>query len=414
MIDDPGEPALPVLPAQPPKPAKSAEQAETTQVAGPLSLAFLGDPNSVHLRRWVGQYVGRGYRITLLVPRNLEVRPGYPPEVAIARFAPQTSWRPSQLGLLGAALSVRSVVRRIRPDVLHVHHLTVNGFCAWMAGFHPYVVTVWGSDVLIDTKRGRRARFLARLALRRADLVTGISRHVVNAAIDAGARPERSRVLHFGIDVERFSPGPAPAALRERLGLDGRRMVFSPRLIGRLYRQDVLVDALASLPEDVCLLMTRYGAEAAEAEAIERRIAARGLESRVRIVTAIPYEEMPDYYRLADVVATVAVSDAGPVTLVEALAAGRPVVCSDLPPVREWLAELDPESLVPVGDVEATASALRRVLDRDAGSARRIAERGRAAAVTRADERRTMAEMDRLYRELAARRPAGRLLESAR
>jgi glycosyltransferase involved in cell wall biosynthesis len=368
----------------------------------PLSIAFIADPNSVHVRRWVDQFARRGNKITLLVPRDQTVRLDYPPEVSIERYRPHTDWRPSQVGLIGTGLSVRRIVKRIQPDIVHVHHLTVNGFRAWMSGFHPYVITVWGNDVLIDPRRSLRSRVLARLVLRSADLVTGISRHVVDAAIESGAHRERTRVVHFGIDVDRFSPGPEPAGLRERLGLVGRRVIFSPRLIERLYRHDVIVDALARLPEDVSLLMTKYAATPSEVDAVERRVADLGLAARVVFVPGIPHSEMPDYYRLADVVVSVPESDAGPVTLVEALGVGRPVVCSDLPPVREWMASLDPESLVPVGDVEATAVAIGRALSRDPEERRDIAERGRAEVAKRADERQTMAEMDRLYRELAA------------
>jgi glycosyltransferase involved in cell wall biosynthesis len=123
-------------------------------------------------------------------------------------------------------------------------------------------------------------------------------------------------------------------------------------------------------------------------------------------VPAIPYSQMPDFYRLADVVVSVPESDAGPVTLVEALAAGRPIVCSDLPPVREWLAEIDPAALVPVGDSVATAAAIRTVLARGTQQRSDVAERGRAAVLERADQRRTMAEFEMLYRQLAAGRPA--------
>ena len=111
---------------------------------------------------------------------------------------------------------------------------------------------------------------------------------------------------------------------------------------------------------------------------MERQIAQRGLEARVRLVPAIPYPEMPDYYRLADVVVSVPESDAGPVTLVEALAVGRPVVSSNLPPVREWLADLDPECLVPVGDAAATAAALQTVLARNPERRAELAATGRA------------------------------------
>jgi len=172
----------------------------------------------------------------------------------------------------------------------------------------------------------------------------------------------------------------------------------------------VVLDAVARLPQDVCLVMTTYAAGPAAVAAVERRVAELGLGERVRLVPGIPYSEMPDYYRLADVVVTVPESDAGPVTLVEALAVGKPVVASDLPPVREWMADLDPGSLVAVGDVAATAGALARALARPAAQSSDLAARGRARVLERADERRTMAEMEALYRLLAS----GSLLESAR
>jgi glycosyltransferase involved in cell wall biosynthesis len=375
-----------------------------------LSIAFLGDPNSVHVRRWASEFERRGHRITLLVPGGLDLLEGLSPGIAVERFTPHTAWRMRRLGMLATRRSIREAVARVGPDILHVHHLTVNGFRAWMSGFHPYVVTVWGDDVLIDVKRSRRARLFARLTLRSADLVTGISRHVVDAAVSAGARPALTRVIHFGVDVDRFSPGPDPVELRRRLELSGMRVLFSPRIIEPLYRHDVVIDVLARLPEDVALVMARHVPDPATLAEVDRRITERGLADRVRLVPSIPHFEMPDYYRLADAVVSVPESDAGPVTLVEALAVGRPVVSSDLPPVREWLAALDPECLVPVGDVEATAAAIETVLARTPAERAAFAAAGRAAVLERADQRRTMDVMDEEYRRLAA----GRLLQSRR
>jgi glycosyltransferase involved in cell wall biosynthesis len=371
---------------------------------GPLAIAYLGDANSVHLRRWAGHFADRGHRITLLVADDQVLLPGLPESIAVERYVPHTARRNRRLGMLDTRRSMRAAVARVRPDILHVHHLTVYGMRAWMSGFHPYVMTVWGSDVLITARRGRRARLLARLTLRSADLVTGISRHLVDAAIRVGARPELARAIHFGIDVERFSPGPDAAALRERLGLAGRRIVFSPRTIGRLYRQDVVIRALEKLPEDVVVVMTRHLADPAEAARVEALVGELGLGARVVIVPTVAYADMPDFYRLAEVVVSVPESDSGPITLAEALACGRPCVSSDLPPVREWLGEMDPACLVPVGDAEATAAAVLTVMARSPQERVRFAGLGRAAACERADQRRTMAEVEALYRDLAAGR----------
>jgi glycosyltransferase involved in cell wall biosynthesis len=369
-----------------------------------LSIAVVADPESVHVRRWVEWFANRGHRVTLLVPLGRDLGSEWPPGVVVLRYRSGAGFRPSQLGMVVSALSARRVIAGIAPDVLQIHYLTVNGFRGWASGFHPRVVTVWGNDVLIDPRLSRRARLLARLSLRSADLVTGISRHAIDAAIGWGARPDRSRVVHFGVNVEAFSPGPDPAELRTRLGLQGRRVLFSPRIIDTLYHHEVVIDALARLPDDLTLVMTRYAASAGQLAAVQQQIGAMDLGQRVLILPALPPSEMPDFYRLADVVVSVPDSDAGPVTLVEALAVGRPIVCSDLPPVREWLGELDPTCLVPVGDAAATADAIRAVLDRPAAAASEFAARGRAAVLERADQRRTMAEIEELYRELLAGR----------
>jgi glycosyltransferase involved in cell wall biosynthesis len=373
--------------------------------AGPegLSIAFLGDPDSVHLRRWVRYFAERGHRISLLVPEGREIASGLPDGIEILRFVPFNHRRSRLLGARDAGRSLRALLAELNPDVLHVHHVTVNAWHAWLSGFHPYAVTVWGTDVLITARQTLRGRLYARLALHAADLVTGGSEHLVRAAIAAGARPDRTRYVHFGVDTERFSPGDAPE-LRARFGLGDARVVLSSRAIGPIYRQQVVVEAFSALPADTILLMTDFLARDQEVAAVRTRAQALGVAERLRIVPSVSEAEVPDLYRLADVVVSVPASDGGPNTVVEALACGRPIVASDLPPNREWLAGLDPAALVPVDDAAATASAIAAILARTPQERDAFARSGRAAVMERADQKASMTAMESLYRDLAARR----------
>ena len=156
-------------------------------------------------------------------------------------------------------------------------------------------------------------------------------------ALAVGARPERTEMIQFGVDLTRFAPGPAPAELRARLGLEGRRVVFSPRNITPLYRHQVVVEAVAKLPPDVSVVFSRHRAQEDELAAIERRVEALGLSDRVVIVPEIAHNEMVDFYRLADVVVSIPASDSTAVTILEALACEKQIVAGDLPSVREWL-----------------------------------------------------------------------------
>jgi L-malate glycosyltransferase len=371
-----------------------------------MRLAFLGDPNSRHTRRWMDFFVERGHDVHLMVPAHDAVRVEQDPRIHLHRFTAWPRIPVRGIGSLVTALSLRRALAAVRPDVLHAHFLTRYGIAARLSGFHPYVITVWGSDLFVVLPASRLLRIRGRLALRGADLVTAGSGHLVEAAIAAGARPERTRFVHFGVDTARFSPGPYPAALAARLGVNGRRVVLSNRTIAPIYRQAAVLRAVAGLPTDVVVVMTRHAAVQDEVVAIERLAHELGVAERVRIVDEIADDEMPDLYRLADVVVSVPASDGGPITIVEALAVGRPIVATDLTSVREWLADLDPGSLVPVDDVEATAGAIWRALTRNPAEVAELATRGRAAVVERADRQHSMEAMEAYYRELVAGRRA--------
>ncbi|MFI5259765.1 MAG: glycosyltransferase, partial [Candidatus Limnocylindrales bacterium] len=122
--------------------------------ANRLKLALLGDPNSIHLRRWAAFFAERGHAVTLLVPRGLRVEPGLPASVAFESFSP---FNPRSLvppiSFLRARSSVREAVARVDPDVLNAHFLTIHGWHAWMSGFHPYAVTLWGSDIYVGPRK---------------------------------------------------------------------------------------------------------------------------------------------------------------------------------------------------------------------------------------------------------------------
>ena len=373
-----------------------------------LRLAFLGDPNSIHFQRWVNFMAERGNRVSVLVPTGKEVGPGLHEAISVERFSPFYGRLIPAIGVLSARRSLRQVLARIQPDVLNAHYLTVHGYHAWISGHHPYVVTLWGSDVLVSPRKSRLRAVLGRITLRAADLVMVNSEALKRGALDLGAPAERTEMIQWGVDLTRFGPGPDPVALRERLGLQGKRVIFSPRSITRLYRQQVIVRSLAELPADVSLVMTLQHSQPDEVAAVRALIAQLGLSDRVLIVPEIDHAEMPDFLRLAEVVVSVPASDSTSVTILEALASQAQIVAADLPSVREWLLELDAPALVPVDDVDATAAALTRALDRPPAERAEIGRLGRAIVEARADQARSLAHVEDLYRDLARRRGRGR------
>jgi glycosyltransferase involved in cell wall biosynthesis len=368
-----------------------------------LRLAFVGEPNSIHTRRWVTWFAEQGHEVHLLEGFGATIAPGLDDRIRVERYRAFGRVRIPVLGSFQGRRELRRLLGRIRPDVLHGHFVRRFGWQAASAGFHPYVISPWGSDLLKVPRHALRTRWWNRRALRGADLVTVSSEHMRAAALRAGARGGRIETVQHGVDTRRFSPGPPPSGLAEALGVADRAVIFSPRAVRPLYRHETIVDAFASLPDEPILVMTRGNADPAYLASQLDRMRTRGVADRVRIVDAIAHEEMPSYLRMADVVVSVPESDSFPVSVLEAMACATPVVVSDLPPARETLGPIVPELIVPVGDPPALATALRRALALTEGERRNLGEALRAYVVQAADYATNMARMEGLYRRLAGR-----------
>lgn len=299
---------------------------------------------------------------------------------------------------------MRRLLGDMGADVLHAHYLTGYGWIAWLAGFHPLIITVWGSDIFLTLRESFVARVWARLALGAADIVTADSDHLGRAAIAAGARRANLRILQFGVDTSQFTPGPPSDELRRRLDASGRRIVFLPRAVAPLYRTTVAVAALQHLPANVLLVLTEYNSDAAYMTEVRAAADRFGVADRIRYAPPIAHDEIIDFYRTADVVLSIPETDATPVSILEAMSCGRPIVATDLPSVREWLGSIDERLMVQVGDVRGTALAIDRLLTATDAEIESLRTSLRSLAVAKADHVANMLEVETLYRQLAESR----------
>jgi glycosyltransferase involved in cell wall biosynthesis len=175
----------------------------------------------------------------------------------------------------------------------------------------------------------------------------------------------RDLVLSWGVQADRVSvlPNPAPplpelaprAELRRSFELDGDTLAFA----GRLAAQKSLDVALAALArvDGVTLLIAGEGDERA---ALERRARELGLTGRVRFLGPQSRERVLELFRAADAAVLSSSWENFPHTVVEALAAGTPVLATTAGGVAEVVRDGENGLLVPAGDVDALGEAIRR------------------------------------------------------
>jgi teichuronic acid biosynthesis glycosyltransferase TuaC len=284
--------------------------------------------------------------------------------------------RRSHAAYLAAPLRIRRLAQSGQFDVVHAHY----GLTGFVAAFQPLplVVTFHGDDLFGTAKvhggvtlKSRLVRRLSHVAARRADALVCQS-DAMRQALPRAADRSRAHVLPMGVDTERFSPGDRAAA-RARLGLDpAERLVLFP-----------------STPTEPVKRLDL-------AEAGVRRVAADGVAVRLWVVTRVPHDQMPDYFRAADCVIVTSEWEGGPIVVKEALCCGIPVVSVDVGDARRWL-DVTPGCRLVDRDPAAIAAGLREVL-RGPGRVNGDAVRREASAARVAE--RLMA----VYREAIARR----------
>jgi glycosyltransferase involved in cell wall biosynthesis len=179
---------------------------------------------------------------------------------------------------------------------------------------------------------------------------------------------DRIRVLPQAVALDKFTPGPRNPALLKQNRLEGRRVIlFVGRMAGNK-RIDVLVEALPfvqqKVPEAVLMLVgdDRGNPDFQEIVAHARTLAVKRGVSEDVIFTGV-VNDLPSYYRLADVYATASLHEGFGVPLIEAMASGVPVVASRTA-AHPWVIG-EAGLLVEPGDAADLADKIVRLLTDD-------------------------------------------------
>jgi glycosyltransferase involved in cell wall biosynthesis len=262
--------------------------------------------------------------------------------------------------------SVRPTFRRVltefRPDLVFAPWAYPDGWAAVELGHRaglPVVIKAHGSDILGLSRYPRRSRGTVE-ALRRADGVVAVSQDLKERVVAMGADPAWVRVIYDGVDATLFHPGrreEARARLARELDLRGPVVLYVGNLLP-VKGLEILIDTFARLAGQGVAFTGIVIGQGPLRSRLADQVARRGLRDRVKLLGPRPHEQLPDWYRAADLFVLPSYSEGVPVVLLEAAACGTPYVASRVGGIPE-IAHLNTGRLVPAGDAAALAEAIR-------------------------------------------------------
>ncbi|WP_229464212.1 TIGR03088 family PEP-CTERM/XrtA system glycosyltransferase [Massilia sp. 9I] len=307
---------------------------------------------------------------------------------------------------LGTHADLFKLLRRLRPDILHTYNLGTIEYAAtaWAAGVPVRVHAEHGRDARDPQGVNPKHNLLRRLMTPFIDRYVPVS-HELRGWLERVVRiPARKiQLIDNGVDTERFRASGSAAAEAWQHDPDS----FVIGTVGRL--QDVkdqatLIDAFALLRRrlpDAKLALVLVGDGPLRAQ-LEARVRKHDLESSVHFAGA--RSDVAPAMRSFSLFALSSIAEGTPVTLLEAMASGLPVVATAVGGIPDLVEQGVSGALAPPGDPQALADAIAPyVLDR--ALAQRYGAQGRARIEGQYSMQAMLAAYVALYDELCQTKP---------
>ncbi|MAB00565.1 MAG: hypothetical protein CMN86_20035 [Stappia sp.] len=276
------------------------------------------------------------------------------------------------------------VIARERPSCVIAGSNHVNALPALMAArrtglpFHYDIRGLWEftsaskTDGWERSERFHLARQMEAMIASEADGVFAISTPLKEELLNRGVPAEKITLLPNGVDPEKFAKQGGAQDLRAALDLSDTGTVFG--FIGSMEAYEGLEDLLVAFSR---LVLAKHDAwlvfvgDGPVARRLGDLVGELGLVHRVRFIGRIPFGDVPQYYRLCDVFVYPRIDI--PLTRLvpalkplEAMAAGKPVLVSDLPALAELVGDRGNALLTPPGDVDVLALHMERLASDEA------------------------------------------------
>lgn len=367
-----------------------------------MRLCYLANASSVHTHRWIRYFVERRHEVHVISFENAQIE-GATVHVLKLPLLVKNATFPLKIASI---YKIKTLIKRIEPDILHAHYVTNYGLFGALCNFNPLILTAWGSDVLMVTSErflSMIKKYIAKNVLRKADLITCDAEHVREVIRRLGVAPEKISLIYFGVDTRKFSPGEKSEKLRAVLGIYGSPAVISLRSLEPLYGIESLVKAIPLVLKEIPETKFVIAGRGSEERRLKNLAKSLDVSNNVKFIGFIPNDELPQYLTTMDVYVSTSLSDAGiAASTAEAMACGLPVIVTDVADNRKWVWDGVNGFVVPIKDPKSLAEKII-CLFKNENIRKKFGKINRKIIEERNDYYKEMEKMEDIYKELVRR-----------
>ncbi len=325
-----------------------------------MKILLLGDINSSHLLKWIRSLSSEGFEIavfTLNQPNQLIIDSLPNVEVFSSGKNSSGNFNGSDFGklkYLTAVSTLRTIVKKWKPDVVHAHYATSYGLLGALSGHQPFFISVWGSDIFeFPTKSSIHKKAISGILSRATKIFSASEILAVKTRV---LTKKEVVVIPFGIDTDLFS--------EKKISDSTEIVIGTVKSLETVYGIDILIKAFAEVfklrPQlNLQLQIVGGGSQEQNLKSLAEQLM---LGNAITFIGKIPFDYLPEYYQRFDIFANLSRSESFGVSVLEAMSTTLPVVVTSTGGLNEIVTS-DCGIHVSVENVDEAASALLFLVD---------------------------------------------------
>lgn len=356
-----------------------------------MKICYLADIKSQHTEKWCKYFLGKGYEIHVISLRSGEIEGVTVHSLEIDNSVAQQEGSIGKIGYLKKIIKIRSLVKEIKPDILHAHYGSSYGLLGALCNYHPYVISLWGSDVLLFPKEGFLQKNILKYNFKKADEIFSTSKYMAREA-----KKYTSKNIHvtpFGIDINIFNDKQERSKKEINIGI--------VKSLEKIYGIDYLVNAfniIVNKYPDKKISLNIIG-QGTQEKSLKDLVLKLGLQDKVNFLGTMSLEKIGEFYNKMHIAAVPSLSESFGVTVLEAQACGVPVVVSDIEAFEETTIVGETSLMCKKKDVNSLVECLEKlILNEDLRI--EMGKKGRVFARENYETNSIFNDIDNLYKDI--------------
>ena len=297
-----------------------------------MKIIYLASTESIHSIKWISFFENIGHEICVV-----SLFPDRPEGLKTVQF--EHLEQPTHLfGWISAVVKLRRIIKNFRPDIMHTHSAGTYGLLALLSGFRHKVLTVWGSDIILNSQKFFLSAITKRI-LKNNILITTDASHMIAKLMGLGVEQENIKLINFGVDVEKFKPKfDNSVHIKNKYNLGVGPCIISTRNFEEIYDVGTLIEAAKLVLIEFPDARFYLGGRGSKKHQLEKLIRDLNVNEQVQFLGFIENDELPDLLSLMDVYVSTSLSDAGiAASTAEAMSCGVVPVITDVYDNSDWV-----------------------------------------------------------------------------